>query len=38
LCFSRNDSSLVIRSLALDVDMSQFTTEEQRWEVVNGDD
>ena len=38
LCFSRNDSSLVIRSLALDVDLSQFTTEEQRWEVVNGDD
>jgi hypothetical protein len=38
LCFSRSDSSLVIRSLALDVDMSQFTTEEQRWEVVNGDD
>lgn len=38
LCFSRNDSSLVIRSLALDVDLSQFTTEEQRWEVVNGED
>lgn len=37
LCFSRNDSSLVIRSLALDVDMSQFTTEEQRWEAAHAE-
>jgi len=38
LCFSRNDSSLVIRSLELDVDMSQFTTREQRWEAAHGED
>jgi hypothetical protein len=38
LCFSRNDSSLVIRSLELDVDMSKFTTEEQRWAAANEDD
>jgi hypothetical protein len=38
LCFSRNDSSLVVRSLALDVDMSQFTTREQRWEAAHGED
>ena len=38
LCFSRNDSSLVVRSLELDVDMSQFTTREQRWEAAHGED
>jgi hypothetical protein len=38
LCFSRSDSSLVIRSLELDVDMSQFTTREQRWEAAHGED
>jgi hypothetical protein len=38
LCFSRNDSSLVIRSLELDVDMSKFTTREQRWAAANEDD
>ena len=38
LCFSRNDSSLVIRSLELDVDMSQFTTREQRWDAAHGED
>ena len=38
LCFSRSDSSLVIRYLELDVDMSQFTTREQRWEAAHGED
>ena len=38
LCFSRSDSSLVIRSLELDVDMSQFTTREQRWEAAHWED
>jgi hypothetical protein len=38
LCFSRNDSSLGIHSLELDVDMSKFTTREQRWAAANEDD